>query len=51
MSKDIFTQYTKVQNKKCGRHGYYRATLEKVLYISPAEYGMFISNKGKKSRH
>ena len=45
MSKDISTCYTKVQNKKCGRLGYYLALREKVTIISPKDYGIFLQNK------
>lgn len=45
MSKDISTQFTKEQNKKCGRNGYYLAHKEKETVIRPSQYGMFIANK------
>lgn len=48
MSKDITTQYTKEQNKKCGRNGYCMAKREKVTLISPRDYGMFIQGRRKK---
>ena len=48
MSKDISTQYTKDQNKKCGRNGYGMAHREKVINISPSEYGMFLQNRKRK---
>lgn len=48
MSKNIATQSTKEQNKKCGRNGYCRAHEEKVTVISPAKYGMFIAGKRSK---
>lgn len=48
MSKDISTQYTKEQNKKCGRNGYFQAHREKLKDISPAEYGMFLENRKRK---
>lgn len=49
MSKDISTPFTKEQNKKCGRLGYYLATREKDTVISPKDYGMFISERGKRN--
>lgn len=45
MGKNISTQFTKEQNKKCGRNGYCRAHEEKVTVIPPAKYGMFIAGK------
>lgn len=39
MSKDISTQYTKEQNKTCGRTGYLRWKREKETVISPKNYG------------
>lgn len=46
MGKDISTQYTKEQNKKCGRKGYVRFKREKETIISPKDYGMFLQRKG-----
>lgn len=37
MSKDISTCYTKEQNIRCGRKGYYEENV-----ISPRDYGMFL---------
>lgn len=48
MGLDISTQYTKEQNKKCGRNGYCMAHREKCTVISPRDYGMFIQEKRKK---
>ena len=48
MANDIFTQYTKEQNKKCGRYGYLGATREKISHIEPRDYGMFVLNKKRK---
>lgn len=45
MSKDIATQYTKEQEKKCGRRGYLMWKHEKENIISPKEYGMFIQTR------
>lgn len=47
MSKDISTQYTKEQNKKCGRRGYGLWKHEKQDIISPKDYGMFLQKKGR----
>ena len=44
---DISTQYTKDQNKNCGRNGYGFAHKEKCVNISPDKFGMFLSNKRK----
>ena len=48
MSKDISTQYTKQQNRECGRKGYYRFKREKENVISPKDYGMFIQNRKRR---
>lgn len=48
MSKDISTQYTKTQNKECGRNGYVLAHREKETSISPKDYGMFLQRKRRK---
>lgn len=50
MSKDISTQYTKEQNKKCGRKGYGLWKYEKQDIISPKDYGMFLQRKRKKGQ-
>lgn len=46
--KDISTVFTKEENKKNGRLGYYNATREKNTIISPAQYGMFLQKRGRK---
>ena len=48
MSKDISTQYTKEQNKECGRKGYYQWKHRKQDIISPKDYGMFLQKKGRR---
>lgn len=50
VSKDISTQFTKEENKKNGRLGYCRATVEKQTVISPADYGMFIQKHKRRGR-
>lgn len=45
MSKDITTQYTKMQNKKNGRRGYCLWKREKDSVISPKAYGMFLQKR------
>lgn len=45
IGKDISTQYTKEQNKKCGRKGYLGFKREKETTISPRDYGMFLQRK------
>ena len=46
--KDISTMFTREENKKNGRLGYYNATREKKDVISPAQYGAFLQKRGKK---
>lgn len=46
--KDISTMYTKEENKKNGRLGYYNATREKKDIISPAQYGAFLQKRGRR---
>lgn len=46
--KNVFTQFTKNQNIKCGRKGYGMWKSEKITSISPKKYGMFILKGGKK---
>ena len=46
--KDISTMYTKEENKKNGRLGYYNATREKKDIISPAQYGAVLQKRGKR---
>lgn len=41
MSKDISTQYTRQQNKECGRRGYGMWKNEKSTVISPKDYAGF----------
>lgn len=50
MSNDISTMYTKEENLKNGKSGYFRAYKEKRDIIPPHKYGQFIFNKkrGKK---
>ena len=50
MSKDISTQYTRQQNKECGRRGYGMWKNEKSTVISPKDYGMFL-DKHKKAKN
>lgn len=45
---DISTQYTKEENKKSGRSGYFLWKREKETSISPKEFGMFIQKNGGK---
>lgn len=47
MSKDISTLYTKESNMKYGRKGYFAFKREKDTVISPKNYGMFISKRGR----
>lgn len=46
--KDISTMFTKEENKKNGRLGYYNATREKKDIISPPQYGAFLKKRGKR---
>ena len=46
MSKDISTQYTKEQNKKCGRMGYCGFKREKETVIPISDYGIVVA-KGR----
>lgn len=49
MIKDIFTEYTKDQNKTCGRKGYFNYDTQKITDIPPNQYGMFLNKrKGRK---
>ena len=45
MSKDISTQYTKIENKQNGRRGYGMWKEEKETVISPKDYGMFLQER------
>lgn len=47
MSKDISTMYSKQQNSKCGRKGYYDFK-HKETVIAPSHYGMFLQENKKK---
>lgn len=52
MSNDISTMYTKNENQKTGRKGYYMWKREKETSISPSEYGGYIlqhRNRGKRN--
>ncbi len=46
--KDISTMFTREENKKNGRAGYYQACSRKIDIISPAQYGAFLQKRGKK---
>ena len=50
MSNDISTMYTKDQNTKAGRKGYYAWKNVKEVVISPASYGDYILNKRSNKR-
>lgn len=50
MSNDIFSMYTKDQNKKAGRRGYSLWKREKVNIISPAAYGDYILQDKKRGK-
>ena len=45
MSKDISSQYTKEQNIKNGRKGYYNWKRENQTNISPKAYGDFLRKR------
>lgn len=45
---NIISQYTKYQNKQCGRNGYYRSKEENIDIISPKSFGCFIKNRRNK---
>ena len=40
--------FTREENKKNGRAGYYQADSRKIDIISPAQYGAFLQKRGKK---
>jgi len=42
--KDISTMFTKEENKKNGRLGYYK----KLDIISPSQYGAFLQKRGRR---
>lgn len=46
--KDIASLYTREKNKKCGRHGFGMWKSEKIVNISPKEYGNFINKRKSK---
>ena len=46
--KDIFTMFTREENKKNGRLGYGLATREKDTIISPSQYGAYMQKRGKR---
>ena len=46
--KDISTMFTREENKKNGRVGYYRADSRKIDVISPAQYGAFLQKRGRR---
>lgn len=51
MSNDISTMFTKDQNKKAGRKGFFHWKSAKITAISPAAYGDYIlqsKRRGKK---
>ena len=50
MSHDISTMYTKDQNQKAGRKGYYMWKHEKETSISPSDYGSYILQHRKRGR-
>ena len=50
MSNDISTMYTKDQNQKTGRKGYYMWKREKETYIKPSYYGNYILQHRKRGK-
>lgn len=46
--KDISTMFTREENKKNGRAGYYQADRRKIDVISPAQYGTFLQKRGRR---
>lgn len=50
MSKDISTMYTKDRNMKTGRKGYGFWKNEKLDAISPASYGDYVIQHGKRGK-
>lgn len=46
--KDISTMFTREENKKNGRAGYYQAGSRKIDIISPAQYGAFLQKRGRR---
>ena len=51
MSNDIFTMYTKNENQKTGRKGYYIWKREKETSISPSDYGDYILQRRKRGKN
>lgn len=50
MSKDISSMYTKDENKKNGRRGWVGWKNENIRFISPANYGCYISKQKKRGK-
>ena len=50
MSNDISSMYTKNMNKTAGRRGYGYWKVEKETAISPASYGHYIMQRGKRGK-
>lgn len=46
--KDISTMFTREENKKNGRAGYFQADSRKNDIISPAQYGAFSQKRGRR---
>ena len=40
--------FTKEENKKNGRLGYFKATREKDDIITPSQYGAFLQKRGRR---
>ena len=51
MSNDISTMYTKDQNQKTGRKGYYMWNREKQTSIRPSDYGNYILQRRKRGKN
>ena len=51
MSNDISTMYTKNENQKAGRKGYYMWKREKETYIKPSDYGSYILQHRKRGKN
>lgn len=50
MSCDISTMYTKDQNSKSGRKGYYRWKQDKLRDIRPCDYGNYILQRRSRKK-
>ena len=50
MSNNISTMYTKDQNQKAGRKGYYMWKREKEMSIRPSDYGDYILQHRKRGK-